>query len=67
MDTTGSHTLSGQVVGGTFTLPSGFDGDNNTGVEICTGPLQNGERSCSTFEIWMYDASWQPLGILKPS
>ena len=36
--TTGSHTLSGQVVGGTFTLPSGFDGNNNTGVEICTGP-----------------------------
>jgi Bacterial Ig domain/Abnormal spindle-like microcephaly-assoc'd, ASPM-SPD-2-Hydin len=64
-DTTGPHTLSGQVVGGTFSLPVGFDGNNNTGVEICTGPVQDGFPSCSTFEIWMYDANWNFLGTLK--
>lgn len=66
-DAGGTQTLLGSVVGGTFNLQQGFDGNSNTGIEICTGPLQNSSSSCSSFEIWMFDAKWNFVGILTPT
>ncbi len=50
-----------------ITHDSSWHGNTNTGVEICTGPVQDGFPACSTFDIWIYDANWNFVGILKPS
>jgi hypothetical protein len=64
-DASGPHTLSGNVIGGSFELNTGFDGNQNTGIEACTGPLQAGFPSCSTFVIEVYDAHWNYAGTLQ--
>lgn len=56
-DATGTHVSAGTVIGGTFRLPQGFDGNPITAIGICTYP------SCSG--LYIYDANWNYLGTLQ--
>jgi len=64
-DSIGPHTLSANVIGGIFQTSQGFDGNQNTGWQVCTGPLQDGFPICSTFEINIYDANLNFVGTLQ--
>jgi hypothetical protein len=59
-DATGTHVLTGKVIGGTFQLTQGFDGNPLTAIEQC--PTIS---PCSAGSLNIYDASLNYLGTLQ--
>jgi len=59
-DATGAHVLTGKVIGGTFQLTQGFDGNPLTAIEQCPNV-----SSCSAGALNIYDASLNYLGTLQ--
>lgn len=60
-DATGAHVLTGKVIGGTFQLTQGFDGNPLTAIEQCP----NLPSSCSAGALNIYDTSLNYLGTLQ--
>jgi Bacterial Ig domain len=59
-DATGAHVSAGKVIGGSFRLTQGFDGNPLTAIEQCPNV-----SSCSARALNIYDASLNYLGTLQ--